>query len=73
MCTGVCELAVTLIMYYAVLLAIRGVAQLLTHPHIGGLLTVCWWLGNMASHKYFNHTWLINMKLSEEKIGMAMD
>jgi len=30
--------------------------------HIGGLLTVCRWLGNMASHKYFNYTWLINTK-----------
>jgi len=35
--------------------------------HIGGLLTVCQWLGNMASHKDFNYTGLINTPLCEAK------
>jgi len=29
--------------------------------HIGGLLTVSWWLGHVASHNYFNYTGLINL------------
>jgi len=39
--------------------------------HIGGSLTVCQWLGNMASHKYFYYTGLINTPLCEAKTSCA--